>query len=1100
MKRIRKNLIYFSYVGGLCLLAFSGCSAEMKSPLKISFFQQADRDRKDLAGTWLCRLDHEDVGEKEKWFENGSFSETVKLPGSLRDNGLGDDVSVDTSWTGGIVDRSWFTEPKYAEYREPGNIKVPFWLTPLKYYKGPAWYCREINIPNDWKNKYIKLFLERCHWETKIWVDGVFIGMQNSLSTPHEYDLGGCEPGKHRLIIRVDNRVKIGVGINAHSVSDHTQSNWNGIIGRMELLAMDPVWIEDVQVYPDIQSRRVKVVVTIVNRTGKPAEGIISIRKEKKSFLCPDNTCIVDLELSMGQKGLWDEFEPNIQRVLVSLKSGEIRDSIWAEFGIREFSTEGTQFTINRRKTFLRGTLECCIFPRTGYPPMGTAEWRRIMKIAKVYGLNHLRFHSWCPPEAAFDAADREGMYLHVECPSWANQGSSIGDGKPIDDFIYAEGDRILRTYGNHPSFCMMAYGNEPAGGNQKQWLGGLVNYWKNKDPRRLYTSAAGWPIIDENQYHSTPEPRIQAWGQGLSSRINANPPETCTDYREFVSRYEVPVVSHEIGQWCVYPNFNEIIKYTGTLRAYNFEIFRDSLAANHMLDQAKEFLIASGKLQTLCYKEDIESQLRTPGIGGFQLLDLHDFPGQGTALVGVLDPFWEYKGYVTADEYHRFCSETVSLARMKKRIWTTDETFETEVEIAHFGSRPLKAALCTWRIKNTDKQTIETGNFERRDIPIGNGIPLGSIQVRLADFKSAQKLKLEVAIDNTKCQNDWDIWVYPKQLPVTDMSNVLIVDSLDENAEAVLEKGGNILLLPVSGSVKGDHDGKVPPGFSSIFWNTAWTNRQPPHTLGILCDPRHPALYDFPTEFHSNWQWWDLIAHSQIMICNDLPPALRPIVQVIDDWVTNRRLGLVFEAKVDRGKILVCSVDISSDLVNRPVARQMRYSLLRYINSDAFKPNISVELSQLRMLFEEPPLMQKLEAKVVYVDSQATGYEAAKVIDGDPLTIWHTAWEPTKPDYPHELVIDLGQEIMLQGVTYLPRQDMRNGWISRYAVYVGNDSVNWSDPLIKGVFITDKSPKTIRFAEPVVGRFIRFVAIEGIEKQPYASIAELDILTKRKE
>ncbi|MBN1815802.1 MAG: hypothetical protein JW828_00485, partial [Sedimentisphaerales bacterium] len=653
MKRIFKDLLYG--MGWLCWITLCGCSAEGNNPFNISLFRQADRSRINLAGTWACQLDRDDRGEKERWFENRSFSDTVKLPGSLRDNGLGDEIGVDTPWTGDIVDRSWFTEPRYAEYRKPGNIKAPFWLTPLKYYKGPAWYSREWIIPNGWEGKPIAFFLERCHWETKVWVDGVFVGMQNSLSTPHMYDLSRFGPGRHRLVIRVDNRIKIGVGINAHSVSDHTQTNWNGIIGRIELRARNPVRIEDVQAYPEVRSRTARISVTIANDTGNPVQGWIWVWKEKRPFFCGENSCIVDLELPLGQKALlWDEFEPNLQRVLVSLKSDTIEDSVWTEFGMRQFDTEGTQFTINGRKTFLRGTLECCIFPCTGYPPMESAEWIRIMKVAKAHGLNHLRFHSWCPPEAAFAAADREGMYLHVECPSWANQGSSIGDGNPIDDFIYAEGDRILKAYGNHPSFCMMAYGNEPAGRNQKPWLGKLVNYWKGKDPRRLYTSAAGWPIIDENQYHSTPEPRIQAWGQELSSRINAKSPETYTDYRDFVLRYKVPVVSHEIGQWCVYPNFEEIVKYTGTLRAYNFEIFRDSLAVNQMLDQAKDFLIASGKLQTLCYKEDIESQLRTPGMGGFQLLDLHDFPGQGTALVGVLDPFWEHKGYVSADEYRR--------------------------------------------------------------------------------------------------------------------------------------------------------------------------------------------------------------------------------------------------------------------------------------------------------------------------------------------------------------------------------------------------------------------------------------------------------------
>ncbi len=223
----------------------------------------------------------------------------------------------------------------------------------------------------------------------------------------------------------------------------------------------------------------------------------------------------------------------------------------------------------------------------------------------------------------------------------------------------------------------MLAYGNEPAGSNQNEYLGKLLKYWKAKDNRRVYTSAAGWPIIPENDYNLTADPRIQRWGEGLKSIINAEPPQTMFDYRDFVSKYKIPTVSHEIGQWCVYPDFKEIAKYTGVLKPTNFEIFRETLSENDMGDQAEDFLMASGKLQALCYKADIEAALRTPGFAGFQLLQLHDFPGQGTALVGILNPFFESKGYITPEEFRMFCNETVPLARMQKMIYRNNEIFK---------------------------------------------------------------------------------------------------------------------------------------------------------------------------------------------------------------------------------------------------------------------------------------------------------------------------------------------------------------------------------------------------------------------------------------
>jgi hypothetical protein len=1064
-----------------------------------------ERETVSLSGQWLFSLDPNDVGERQKWYDR-ELTDTIKVPGSTVENGYGDDISVDTKWTGSIIDRSWFTDPKYEKYRQPGSIKIPFWLTPLKHYVGPAWYQRQVDIPEDWRGKRIVLFLERCHWETKVWVDGVAAGMQDSLCTPHRYDLSELmTPGRHVLTVRADNSIKYDVGVNAHSVSDHTQTNWNGLIGRIELQATDRIWISDVQVYPDVRNKLAKLRITISNHSGRSVRGTLDIRakswnakkhhappRKSVEFTASGSETVVEVNYAMGDKVLlWDEFSPALYELTVRLMGttdkGAFHDEKSVSFGMREFGTRGTQFTINGKPTFLRGTLECCIFPLTGYPPTDVEAWLRILRIAKAYGLNHLRFHSWCPPEAAFEAADRMGFMFHIECAAWTR----VGDGEPIDKFIYAESDRILKDYGNHPSFCMLAYGNEPAGPNQKRFLGDLVNYWKAKDPRRLYTSAAGWPIIPENQYDSTPAPRGHQWGAGLRSRFNAKPPETCTDYRDIIQDYNVPVVSHEIGQWCVYPNFKEIAKYKGVLRARNFEIFRDSLEAHHMLDQADDFLMASGKLQAMLYKQEIESALRTPGFGGFQLLDLHDFPGQGTALVGILDPFWDSKGYVEADEHHRYCCETVPLVRLERRTWTTSQKFMVDVEIAHFGPAAIRDALPVWSIRYANGKEFSSGRLPRVTIPIGNGFHLGKISARLENVKAPAKLTLSVGLRGTPYVNDWDIWVYPAELDTQPPKKVLVTDSFDEQVVAALKEGQKVLLMPPLNCINSN----VPAGFTTIFWNTQWTRRQPPHTLGILCDPKHPALRQFPTEFHSNWQWWDLVTKSRFMVLDDLGPDLRPIVQVIDDWNTNRKLGLLFEARVGKGKLLVCSMDLRSDLEHRPVARQMLYSLLDYMNRWAFSPKLKLDAESIRSLLKTPPLLS--DAKVVMVDSETPGYEASNAIDGNPDTIWHTAWEPTAAPYPHEIQIELTEGREITGFTYLPRQDMTNGWIDEYEVYVSPDGQNWGDPAATGRFEKSRDQKKILFSEACKGRFFRFVALSGFDGQAFASAAEIGLITE---
>jgi hypothetical protein len=593
-----------------------------------------------LAGQWRFALDPGNAGIAGKWFDK-NLPDTVKLPGGLTEQGIGDEVTVHTPWMGEIIDKSYFTAPQYAPYRVPGNIKIPFWLQPEKYYAGAAWYQRDIDIPASWASQQIRLSLERAHIVTRVWLDDRDLGAQDSLSTPHEYEFGGIAPGRHRLTILVDNLRFVDVGINSHSISDQTQGNWNGIVGRIEMQPLGAAWIEELRIFPNIAAKSVRVVGRVEGDVVAPvAIGISGPDGEKiveKATAHPGPGGAFEVEIPMGANvRLWDEFDPALYRLTATPRGGT---ETHAEFGFREFGHDGAQLTINGRKLFLRGALDCAIFPRTGHPPTDVDSWKREFSALKQYGFNHVRFHSWCPPEAAFTAADEMGVYLQVECASWANTTTTLGDGKPVDAWIYAEADRILKDYGNHPSFALMCYGNEPAGKHFSEYLAKWVDHYKAADPSRLYTGASGWPPIPENEYHVFSEPRIQHWEEGLKSRVNALPPATTADYVALNTQlfHGTPVIAHEAGQWCAYPNFNEIQKYTGYLKPRNFEIFQETLAAHHMTGQAHDFLIASGKLQTILYKEEIESALRTPNMSGFQLLGLQDFSGQGTALVGVL-------------------------------------------------------------------------------------------------------------------------------------------------------------------------------------------------------------------------------------------------------------------------------------------------------------------------------------------------------------------------------------------------------------------------------------------------------------------------------
>lgn len=932
------------------------CRVAIFAALSVACGSAADRI--DLAGEWKFAADRSDSGATAtaaQW----QFPDRIRLPGTVADQGFGEPPNIKTPWTG----EGWRYPEMFKEWQGDDDFKFPFFLQPPRHYLGPAWYQRDIEIPADWEGMEVLVFFERVHWQSRLWVDGKAVGESSSLGTPHEFDLGMLAPGKHTITLRVDNRlIAVNPGPLSHSVTDHTQGNWNGVVGKMELRRSNTSRITNLQIHPSMDgSFRIHVTGKVdpnvheagiqIHIEGGVGSGESLFLKNEVVQRSADGTFEIHRSGKLDSARLWNEFQPALYTASAMLNCGDDMPSDMRRirFGFREVGTQRGRITINGRKSFLRGTLECCIFPLTGYPPTDVESWKRIVGICKAHGLNHIRFHSWCPPEAAFVAADELGFYYQVEVSSWANQGAQIGSGLPLDEWIERESKRMLEVYGNHPSFVLMAYGNEPAGRNHAKWLQQWVARRKVEDPRRLYTTGAGWTIMPGSDFHSSPKPRIQQWGEGMKSIINQQAPRTDFDWSAHVmAQPDAPLISHEIGQWCVYPNYREIGKYTGHFKARNFEIFRKTAEQSGILHQSDDFLRSSGKLQVIAYKHDIEAALRTPEFGGFQLLDLHDFPGQGTALVGVLDAFWDEKGYVSPEEYRRFCGPVVPLARMEKMVFSNQEVLHADVELAHFGQEDFKNIEVMWRLIGEDGKRVAEGGFPKRDMPSGDLHALGSIQVKLDSLNDATRLKLEIDCPEKDFGNSWDVFVFPDEPPLGFGKVVFATDLAQVKQE--LGQGRSVLWCPPSAKIADDPKRPLVAGFSPIFWNTAWTEWQPPHTLGILCDPSHPSLAGFPTEMHSNWQWWEIQKDSRPFILTGMK-ELTPLVQVVDDWFTNRKLGYLFEAKVGKGRLMASSVDLGPMADRRIGVSQLKRSVVTYMESDQFNPKVEVEVKALEEL-----------------------------------------------------------------------------------------------------------------------------------------------------
>lgn len=416
----------------------------------------------------------------------------------------------------------------------------------------------------------------------------------------------------------------------------------------------------------------------------------------------------------------------------------------------------------------------------------------------------------------------------------------------------------------------------------------------------------------------------------------------------------DVPIISHETGQFQIYPNYEEIKKYTGVLKPRNFEIFKKRLEEAGMIDQAHDFMMASGKWSALLYRADIEMNLRTPEWGGFQLLDLQDYPGQGSAYVGILDAFMESKGLITPEEWRRFCSEVVPLFCTEKFCWTNDEALTGEIEIANYSESDLSGKQLSWTLTDSKQQVLDKGVLPLQ-VKQGELAKAGTLKPAIASVRKAEKVTLALSIDGTPYRNDYSLWIYPADKEVKPSEEICVTDDLDAHLKYLTE-GGKVLWFPSKDKYKEQTVGGL---FQTDYWNyrmfrTICENLDrpvSPGTLGILTDPGHPALADFPTEFHTNWQWFPIIKQSYPMILDRLPDDYRPIVQVIDNVERNHKLGLLFEFKVGNGKLLVCMSDLKA-VQDKPEARQFYRSLLEYMESPAFAPSYSLSAKDLQDLF----------------------------------------------------------------------------------------------------------------------------------------------------
>lgn len=916
----------------------------------------AQQESISLEGKWRIALDGNfkdwpfKTGVSEKWYEhdfptneslyllnqiyfkNAEFTTNnwIHLPGTTDEAHIGVVLQNSSQYTAG--------------------------LERLYTYDGAFWVQRTVAIPSDWEGKQVRLFLERTMGSSTVFWDKQLVGNDYGYAIPHQIQIDkSVKSGEHLLTILINKDENLYAHTGHHVIAGNGAS-WNGIIGKMELIARDAsAQLSDIQIYPRLKSESIDVKI-LLSKGSKLENKKVKILLQKgnetafeliKSVKVDSDSLWVNCEMPKPIL-LWNEFTPNLYHLKVILEDNHTEiDSYVTPFGMREIGTQEGYITINDNKVTMRGTLDNGSHPLTGYPNMNKEKWIEIFQIIKSYGLNHVRYHTWCPPNAAFEAADELGLYLQVE----------------LAGYPYAEINRVLNTYGNHPSFCMLSLGNEVMGNTE--WNEKVVAQAKLYDNRHLYTCTShpvgvnrkddyyvsAWGIEKTAEWPFAKPIVGITWGGGdviHASRFNLFAPQTTTTFSNEIKGLDAPIIAHEMGQWAMFPDFDVITKYKeGLLRNTNYERIKLQNEKRGMLQHNKQFALASGMFSSILYKEEIESVLRTHGYAGFQLLGLQDYQGQHIAIVGLLDDFWESKGLVTPQQHSHYCNAIVPLAQFEKRVWKNNETFNAKVVVSNFTFADYYNVKPQWELIDNESHVFKKGILNSATLTKGNLTSFSDIQIPLKGIKKASKWILKIKIPELNIENSWEIWVYPETIEEKPHEVILATASDWQKVEELLQDGKKVLLQLDDKTLKTYRESC----FTTIFWNSILKWPQKSHTMGIVCDPKHDIFSDFPTEFHSNWQWWDVAMNAYAMDISDLPFELSPLIQVIDSYTLNTKLAYLWECKVGNGKLMVSTINFTDNLESRPASKQLKYSVLTYMNSIKFNPSVDIDFKQIKEL-----------------------------------------------------------------------------------------------------------------------------------------------------
>ena len=899
--------------------------------------------RSSLNGGWSFKLDPDDKGLQERWYEdNQIISDKIEVPGSWQGQGFGG-MEKNIVWDFRLETRTFRAT-----------------------YTGTGWYGVRFEIPDDWEGMRLWANFGGVHPSAEVWLNGVRLGENNLPFVPFAFEITGVvrSDDDNLLVVRVHEENRI-LGL-AYS----WQGNWSGLYRGVELTATGENFLQGFSVYPNIESEKLQIKTGIGG--DHPLDGGLSLRVSAQLIngdTTPVSTKVeisgesVEFDLPLPSPRLWSPDSPNLYRVDAVLTGNDkVLDALSERVGFVQLSTEGKHFLINGEPYYMRGSGDFISNPETGSPDTNRDRWRKKLSALREYGYNYVRCQSYVYTPEYFDVADEVGLLIQSEMGmlgGWSgNQIWHVSQWpQPSPDYrdaLKRQWDSVVLRDVNHPSANLYCMSNELRDGTEH-------------------------PRIAWSCYHDTKAIKPTAFVLWTDGGYRENLPGDFVNHEADIdSECSKPLIQHEFRWWSSFPDVRNMEKYSGAIRSYGAEIALEAAAGHgisHVLPTAAansqriQYIEAKGKMEA-CRRDNPS----LAGICHFNAMDINPSPQ------GIIDEFYDLK-YADGGSWQQTNGDTVILSDLgfDDRVLASADTLRTTLYVSDFSHLPLNNPVLEWKLE-TLNETISEGSFSYPHKPFST-CTAGNIEATVPEVSKPTVASLKVALHEGKrvLVNSWDLWLFPKSVvfppeigiygkpqhtwleglggirsvSLDDLSGdrsvlAVLTETLDGAVVEFARSGGRIILVASEGLVRPSRSKLLLEMGRYFFTPPA---NYPPYEDGIngtiILD--HPMLGDFPQEGFADLQFFRMMGESPPI---DIEPlGLNkgdPVIRAIHSYQVSRPLAYLTESSLGKGGLIICSLNLDQSL---PESRYLLAQICNYALGDDFNPQIELSNESLTLI-----------------------------------------------------------------------------------------------------------------------------------------------------